>query len=113
MLGPRIECPNCGHDWHPSGSGGSCAVIWMGAGCGCRRMSAPDPDRYTAHVFGSSWAAGPSASFATITAARRWAEEHGTTADRCIVTDRRRGRIVAEHRRDRNGDGRRWYRATP
>ncbi len=100
MLGPRIECPNCGHDWHPSGAAGSCAVLWMGERCACRRMSPPDPDRYRAELGGSAWAIGPVASFATIRAARHWAEEYGSTADRCIVTDRRRGRIVAEHRRD-------------
>lgn len=82
MLGPWIECPNCGHDWHPSGSAGSCAVIWMGDRCACRRMSAPDPDRYTAGLSGSSWAEGPTATFPTIAAARQWAEEYGTTAAR-------------------------------
>ena len=35
------DCPNCGHDWHPSGAAGSCPVIWMGGRCGCRRMSRP------------------------------------------------------------------------
>ncbi len=59
----------------------------------------------------SSWAEGPAASFATIREARQWAEEFGTTADRCTITDR--GRAVVEHRRDTNGDGTRWYRATP
>lgn len=61
---------------------------------------------------------------ATITEARRWAEEHGTTADLCTISDlrrwvpradhpARRHPVVAVHRRDPNGDGTRWYRAAP
>lgn len=65
---------------------------------------------YTAHVSGHSWSVGPTAEFPTITACRRWAEEYGTTADWCTITDAK-GRKVGEHRRDPNGDGTRWYRA--
>ena len=65
---------------------------------------------YTAHLSGHSWARGPVANFSTITACRRWAEEYGTTADWCIITDAR-GREVAQHRRDPNGDGTRGFRA--
>lgn len=65
---------------------------------------------YTATISGSSWAQSPTAQFATITAARAWAEEYGTTADRCTITDRK-GRVIAEHRRDTSGDGCRWFKA--
>lgn len=65
---------------------------------------------YTAHLSGSGWAVGPVAEFPTITAARHWAEEYGTTADRCTITTPS-GRVVAEHRRDPNGDGTHWFRA--
>lgn len=64
---------------------------------------------YAAELFGNSWKQGPRAEFATITAARKWAEEFGTTADRCVITSR--GKVVAEHRRDLSGDGTRWFRA--
>lgn len=66
---------------------------------------------YTAHVSGHSWSVGPVAEFQTITACRRWAEEYGTTADWCIITDSK-GREVAKHLRGGGcGDGDRWYRA--
>ena len=104
------DCPNCGHDWHPAGAAGSCAVVWMGETCGCRRMTRPDPHAYTAQLYGSSWADGPKADHPTITAARRWAEEYGTTADLCIIRNRA-GREVARHVRDTAGDGARWDRA--
>lgn len=105
-------CPWCGHDWHPSGAAGSCPVIWMGAVCACRRMTLPDPGRYTATLSGPAWTSGPMARFATIREARSWAESYGTTADRCVIMTRN-GRVVAEHRRDTSGDGSRWYRAEP
>jgi hypothetical protein len=38
-----LDCPNCGHGWHPSGAAGSCPVVWMGERCNCRRMSRPKP----------------------------------------------------------------------
>jgi len=44
------DCPNCGHDWHTSGAAGSCAVMWMGERCNCRRMTRPDPHAYTADL---------------------------------------------------------------
>jgi hypothetical protein len=47
----------------------------------------------------------------TMRSARDWAESYGTTANRCTIQDRM-GRIVGEHRRDPNGDGTRWFRAT-
>lgn len=66
--------------------------------------------KYTAEIFGSSWRQGPICEFDTITAARRWAEEYGTTADGCTIHDRQ-GRQIAAHRRDTSGDGTRWFRA--
>lgn len=66
--------------------------------------------KYTATISGSSYSAGPTAEFPTITAARQWAEEYGTTADRCTITDAK-GRVVAKHRRDTSGDGTRWFKA--
>jgi hypothetical protein len=66
---------------------------------------------YTAEVGGSSWAGGPIAEFSTIRECRKFAESYGTTADWCVIEDRR-GRKVAEHRRDSSGDGTRWFRAT-
>ena len=65
---------------------------------------------YLAEIGGSSWRQGPRAEFATIREARAWAEEYGTTADRCVITDRH-GAIVARHSRDTSGDGARWFRA--
>ena len=103
------DCPNCGHDWHPSGAAGSCPVVWMGSRCGCRRMTRPDPRAFTAELHGSAWAIGPKADHPTIAAARRWAECYGTTADRCTIRTRS-GREVALHVRDTSGDGSRWHR---
>jgi len=61
---------------------------------------------------------GARARFATITAARRWAEDYGTTANWCLILQMGRdhdgnpvGTVVGEHRRDPNGDGTRWFRA--
>jgi hypothetical protein len=53
---------------------------------------------------------GETALFSTIRAARAWAEGYGTLASRCTITDRK-GRLVALHMRDHNGDGLRWFRA--
>jgi hypothetical protein len=66
--------------------------------------------KYIAEITGSSWRQGPVAEFTTITAARRWAEEYGTTADSCTIRDTK-GREVALHRRDTSGDGMRWFAA--
>ena len=65
---------------------------------------------YTAEISGSSWSVGPTADFQTITAARKWAESYGNTADQCVIHDRK-GELVAVHCRDQNGDGMRWYKA--
>ena len=52
---------------------------------------------------------GADADFATIREARRWAESFGDTANHCTVRTAS-GSVVAEHRRDANDDGRRWFR---
>ena len=52
--------------------------------------------------------------FSTITAARKWAESHGTEADSCAIYRTNRNgedRLVARHVRDTTGTGLRWYRA--
>lgn len=67
---------------------------------------------YRATLGGSGWSRGPVHDFPTITAARRWAEAYGGTADWCAIADLC-GNTVAEHRRDPNGDGMNWYRAMP
>jgi hypothetical protein len=74
-------------------------------------MTRPDPHAYTAEMFGSSWTVAPKTEHSTITLARRWAEEYGTTADLCVIHDHR-GREVARHVRDTSGDGTRWHRGT-
>lgn len=54
------------------------------------------------------------AKFATIRAARKWAESLGNTANICIIDapDKRGNpQCRAIHSRDPNGDGMRWYRA--
>ena len=50
-------------------------------------------------------------TFATITACRRYAESFGTTVDegRIYLGDK----LVGLHRRSPEGDGTRWYKATP
>ena len=48
------------------------------------------------------------ASFNTIADARRWAQQHGSAADWCVI--RCGGREVARHQRDPGGDGLRWFR---
>ena len=80
--------------------------------------------RYRALLSGSSWREGPAAEFRTIREAREWAESYGAMADECAIIDqhrwvpradhpRREHPVVAVHRRDRDGGGTRWYRATP
>jgi hypothetical protein len=66
--------------------------------------------QYTAEIGGSSWSKGPKVEFATIREARAWAEEYGTTADYCLIYNSK-GRLVASHRRDQNGNGQNWFRA--
>lgn len=66
---------------------------------------------YTAEIGGPKIRCCPKADFRTIRECRVWAEEYGDTADYCTITDAQ-GRVVGSHRRDRNGDGTRWFRAT-
>ena len=49
--------------------------------------------------------------FYRLTDARQWAESFGTTADSLVVSRPRSGTVVAVYRRDRNGDGSRWFKA--
>lgn len=49
--------------------------------------------------------------FDTIRECREYAESYGTTADYCLIYDRK-DRLVAEHRRNPNGDGTNWFRST-
>lgn len=67
--------------------------------------------KYTAEIGGSSWSKGPVLEFDSITDARKWAEEFGTTADWCRITDSK-GREIASHRRDTSGDGMKWFEAS-
>lgn len=62
---------------------------------------------YTAELGGNSWKQSPIAQFPTVAAARAWAEEYGTTADYCTITDKK-GRVVASHRQS-NGN---WFKAS-
>jgi hypothetical protein len=61
---------------------------------------------------------GPAADFATITAAREWAESLGDTAAQvAIYRVNTRGRIINEraaalHVRDTAGNGRRWFKGS-
>jgi hypothetical protein len=59
----------------------------------------------------SSWphTQGPGATFRTIRACGQWAENFGTSWDRCVVTDREY-RKVAEFRRDLRCVASRWFR---
>ena len=70
-----------------------------------------DGATYKAEMFGSAWAAGPIAHFATIRECREWAEEYGTTADACVIRDTK-NRVVARHKRSNAGSGTQWYRAS-
>ena len=64
--------------------------------------------KYNARIGGSSWSRGPTADFQTIKECRDWAEDYGTTADWCVIHDRK-GRVVAEHRRDPSSNH--WFKA--
>jgi hypothetical protein len=64
---------------------------------------------YLAHVGGSRSIFAP-VKFDTVRECREHAESYGQTADWCEIIDAR-GRLVASHRRDPNGDGTRWFRA--
>jgi hypothetical protein len=48
--------------------------------------------------------------FPSIRECRAYAESYGDTADWCEISDAQ-GRVVASHRRDKNSDGMRWFRA--
>ena len=67
--------------------------------------------RYRAVLLGHTWATGPTTETDTIREARTWAEGYGMLADRCVIYEGRR--VVASHVRTIDGDGMRWYRATP
>jgi hypothetical protein len=69
------------------------------------------PEKYAAHISGSSWSQGrgPRGFFNTIREARAWAESYGTTADWCEISTRS-GRKVGEHRRVPTGAT--WCRAS-
>lgn len=72
--------------------------------------------RYVADLYADNFCIAPGREFNAIREARRWAEAHGATADKLIVRRPRRGApdaIIACHMRDRNGNGLRWFRATP
>jgi hypothetical protein len=66
---------------------------------------------YVAVVGGHAWSRGPWREFRTIRECREWAESYGTTADWCQIK-LRSGRVVGEHRRDTNGHGTEWFRAS-
>jgi hypothetical protein len=65
--------------------------------------------KYTAYLYGNSWAIGPKAGFNTITEARKWAESYGITADKCYIQDVK-DRTVAIHIRSMEGCGRNWFK---
>ena len=67
--------------------------------------------KYIAYLGGSSWAKGPVSEFDTITECRNWAESYGNTADHCNVYTQS-GKQVASHRRDNNGNGMDWFKAS-
>src|ERR1700728_1748775 len=58
---------------------------------------------YTAHVGGSRSIFAPT-QFATISECRGHAESYGSLADWCEIRDAK-DRVVASHRRDKNGGG--------
>lgn len=70
--------------------------------------------KYFAAINGASWAHGPVGHFDTIKQARKWAESFGDTADECAIFRvlAKRMRLVAVYKRDSNGNGQRWFRAT-
>lgn len=65
--------------------------------------------KFRAEIGGSSIGRPIEAEFNKLSEARRWAEEFGTTADRCNVY--RGERLVASYRRDPNGNGTKWFKA--
>ena len=69
----------------------------------------PRKPKFQAYINGSSWKNGPMAEFNTIREARAWAEEYGNTADYCNICTRG-GKLVAQHVRERNANGTRWFR---
>lgn len=64
---------------------------------------------YIAHVGGARSMFAP-IQFPSIRECRAYAESYGDTADWCEISDAQ-GRVVASHRRDKNSDGMRWFRA--
>jgi hypothetical protein len=68
--------------------------------------------KYTAEIGGHSWQQGPKAQFRTIRECRQWAEEYGTTADWCVITDRK-GRVVGRHHRKTSGNALTWFPVAP
>jgi hypothetical protein len=66
---------------------------------------------YVAELGRRDSAAAHTANFNTIADARRWAQDHGSAADWCVI--RCAGREVARHQRDTSGDGLRWFRVLP
>lgn len=65
---------------------------------------------YVAHLYAHGLAGKACIDFASIDAARQWAENYGTTADSCTITDEL-GEVVMELRRSTEGDGTTWYEA--
>lgn len=78
----------------------------------CNITSAQEPlSKYRAEIGGASWSQGPVAFFDTIREARAWAEEYGTTADICVISNARNGVVVARHLRDTSkSHAARWYK---
>lgn len=70
----------------------------------------PSATKYTAQIDGSSWAKGPTATFASISEAQAWAEEFGSTADCCSIYQGER--LVALYVRSINGNGHYWYKGS-
>lgn len=77
--------------------------------CGYAVFDDRRPKRYYAKSYGEHCA---TIGFDTIREARRWAESLGTLADLVMIRKSSNDQLVAVHRRDTNGDGRRWSRAT-
>ena len=64
---------------------------------------------YVADVGGASSMFAP-VQLPSVRECRAHAESYGCTADWCEISDAK-GRLVASHRRDKSGDGIRWFRA--
>jgi hypothetical protein len=69
-------------------------------------------NKYIAVIGGASWSRGPELPCATITEARKLAESYGNMADYCRIERATDRKTVAFHRRDTNGNGMRWYKAS-